>query len=120
MKLENTKLLIVDDEVDLCQVLSWEFEDNGMIVTQANSGNSAIEILKKEEIDIVLTDIKMPEGDGVELLEYIHKNEIKVKAVYLMTGYSDYPKQKLFESGMRKLFKKPVKTEDIIDDIVSI
>lgn len=120
MNLENMKLLIVDDETDLCEVLSWDFEELGVKVIKANSGNSAIEILNKEKIDIVLTDIKMPEGDGVELLEYIYKNISTIKAVYLMTGYSDYPEQKLTEIGMRKLFKKPVRTEDIIEDILTI
>ena len=120
MNIENLKMLIVDDEVDLCQVLSWDFEDAGIIVEQTNGGHNAIEILKKTKFDIVLTDVKMPEGDGIELLDYIYENKIDLKAVYLMTGYSDYPVEKLLEKGMRKLFGKPVETETIIEDLRSM
>ena len=117
MELSKAKLLIVDDEVDLCQVLSWDFEDYELDVTLAYSGNQAIDLLKNGEYDIVLTDIKMPDGDGVELLEYIHKNVDFLKGVYLMTGYSDYPVDKLKELGMIKLFKKPVNTDEILAEI---
>jgi CheY-like chemotaxis protein len=120
MNVENLRMLIVDDEVDLCQVLSWDFEDAGMIVEQTNGGHKAIEILKNSQFDIVLSDVKMPEGDGIELLEYIYENKIDIKAVYLMTGYSDYPIEKLIAKGMRRLFNKPVETEVMIDDIRSI
>ncbi len=74
-------------------------------------------MLKEKEYDIVLTDIKMPDGDGIDLLDYIYEYKVPVKAVYLMTGYSDYPIEKLLEKGMRKLFKKPVETERIIEDL---
>ena len=120
MKLENAKLLIVDDEVDLCQVLSWDFEDQGMDVTLAHGGHKAIDLLKETNFDIVLSDIKMPDGDGIELLDYVYSERIPVKAIYLMTGYSDYPIEKLLEKGMRKLFKKPVETEAIIEDMKNI
>lgn len=120
MELAKAKLMIVDDEVDLCQVLSWDFEDYQMDVTLAYSGNQAIELLKKQEYDIVLTDIKMPDGDGVELLEFIHSSQIKLKGIFLMTGYSDYPVDRLKELGMKKLFKKPVDTEEILTEIKNL
>ena len=62
----------------------------------------------------------MPDGDGIELLDYVFQNKIDLKAIYLMTGYSDYPIEKLAEKGMKKLFKKPVDTESILDDIKSL
>lgn len=113
----NYKILVVDDEVDLCQVLAWDFEDLGLDVTIANGGNEAIETLKNGNFDIVLTDIKMPNGDGLELLDAIRAENVSLKAVYLMTGYSDYPIEKLEEKGMTKLFKKPVDTELIFEEI---
>ena len=120
MELAKAKLLIVDDEVDLCQVLSWDFEDYKMEVTLAYSGNQAIELLKNQQFDILLTDIKMPDGDGVELLEYIHSSAVELKAIFLMTGYSDYPVDRLKELGMNKLFKKPVDTEEILSEIKNL
>lgn len=117
MRLENSKLLIVDDEVDLCQVLAWEFEDHGVDVVMASSGNAAKEELKKNKFDIILSDIKMPNGDGIDLLNYIFDNSINIKAFYFMTGYSDYPEEKLLEKGMTKLFRKPINIDGIVADI---
>jgi len=120
MNLDGTKILIVDDETDLCLVLSWEFEDVGMEVLQANSGNKAIEVLKQNSVDVVLSDIKMPDGDGVVLLEYIKEHSVPIKATYLMTGYSDYPEEELLKKGMTKLLSKPINTNDLIEELKSL
>ena len=116
MSLEGLKLLLVDDEADLCQVLSWDFEDVGIQVTTAYGGNEAIDLLKGNQFDVVLSDIKMPNGDGVELLEYIHKNRVEIKGVFLMTGYSDYPVKDLMEMGLNKLFKKPIEVDELLNE----
>ena len=120
MKLKGLKILLVDDEPDLCHLLSWEFEDVGMIVTKSNSATDAIKNLKKNQFDIVLSDVKMPDGDGIELLEFIYKEKITLKAIYLMTGYSDYPVKNLIDIGLTKLFKKPLEVEEFLSDVEAL
>lgn len=66
---------------------------------------------------MVLSDIKMPKGDGVELLKNISEQSIPVKACFLMTGYADYPEKTLRDLGMTKLFQKPIDTEEVIEYI---
>jgi len=111
------KILIVDDEKELCKVISWDFEDAGFEVIQANGGIEAFKILQDDHFDIVLSDIKMPKGDGVELLRNISELDIKMKAFFLMTGYADYPEKTLKDLGMTKLFQKPIDTDDVIEFI---
>jgi len=117
LSLINKKILIVDDEVDLCQVLSWDFEDAGFTVLIANSGNEALQVIKDNQVDILLSDIKMPNGDGLELLTEIKQNKLSISQIYLMTGYTDYPIEELKALGMKSLFKKPIDTEKIIEEI---
>ena len=52
MSEEKLKILLVDDEVDLCKVAAWDFEDAGFEVTKAHGGIEAFETLQKESIDI--------------------------------------------------------------------
>lgn len=111
------KILIVDDEKELCKVISWDFEDAGFEVIQANGGIEAFKILQEDHFDIVLSDIKMPKGDGVELLRNISEQDINMKAFFLMTGYADYPEKTLKDLGMMKLFQKPIDTDDVIEFI---
>lgn len=115
---KNQKILIVEDEKELCKILSWDFEDAGFDVIQANGGTEALRILQEENFDIVLSDIKMPKGDGVELLKQINKLNISVKAFFLMTGYADYPEKTLKDFGMTRLLQKPIDTETVIDFII--
>ncbi len=111
------KILIVDDEKELCKVISWDFEDAGFEVVQANGGVEAFKILQENDFDMVLSDIKMPKGDGVELITNINDKDILLKACFLMTGYADYPEKALKDLGMTKLFQKPIDTEDVIEYI---
>lgn len=112
---ENTKrILLVDDEVDLCKVAAWDFEYAGFKVTQANSGQEALELLQKEEFDVLISDIKMPNGDGIDLVKKIKLMDIKLKAIYLMTGFISESESILFSLGVTQLFQKPIDTEIII------
>ena len=74
------KLLIVDDEplarIGLSGLIRGNFPDFEIASTAAN-GNEAIEILKKEAFDLIITDIKMPASDGFDILTYIQNTEDK-------------------------------------------
>lgn len=63
------RILVVDDEKDILRALEFILSREGYSVTTAVSGEEAIELLKKEEFDLVLTDLRMPGMDGMEVLE---------------------------------------------------
>ena len=72
--MQNT-ILLVDDESDIREVLSLPLCDLGYRVSEAETGNQALEIFRELQPAIVLTDIKMPGMDGIELLQKIkHEN----------------------------------------------
>lgn len=86
------KLLIVDDEATMrkgiANFMNWEVIDCEVAAT-ASDGLEAIDILKKTPIDIVITDIKMPEADGLEVAKYVYENHPDIKVI-LLTGYADF------------------------------
>ncbi len=85
-KMSNRHLLVVDDEISICEIVSAFLGKNGYTVYQAQSGEQAIEILKEKEIDLVLSDIKMPGMTGVELLKWI-KEYNSFLPVIITTGF---------------------------------
>jgi len=90
MNNRNTKikLLLVDDEEDLREVLGIFLEDIGYEVSSAENGEEALALFKKTMPPIVLTDIKMPGMDGIELLQKI-KLENPDTEVIMITGHGD-------------------------------
>ena len=87
-ELQNLKLLIVDDEMDIANYLSHEFSALGVESSTAYSGNSAFELFCQKEFDIVITDIRMPDGDGLELLKKVKEKKPKTEVI-LISGFSD-------------------------------
>lgn len=68
------KILIVDDEVDLVEMVSFRLEAAGYKVKQAYNGKHCLEVLKTFSPDLILLDIMMPEMDGVHAAKLIHAN----------------------------------------------
>ncbi|HGY11031.1 MAG TPA: response regulator, partial [Desulfobacterales bacterium] len=81
-------ILIVDDEEDIRDVLEIALEDIGYTVFLAENGEKGFEIFKSKRPDIVITDIKMPVMDGIELLSRI-KRENSETEVLMITGHGD-------------------------------
>lgn len=79
-------LLIVDDEQEIGELLSRRFRFLGYLVDVAENGKEALEIMERTKIDIVVSDISMPEMDGIELLRTI-RHQYPMVHVIMMTGY---------------------------------
>ena len=81
-------ILFVDDEKDICDVLSISLSDLGYKVYTAQNGKEALRIITEVSPSIVLTDIRMPEMDGIELLRWI-KSQYPETEVVMVTGHGD-------------------------------
>lgn len=67
----NAKVLIVDDDLSLRKLLVYQINSAGFITAEAGDLKSAMRILEKQEFDVVLTDVHLPDGNGVELIQMI-------------------------------------------------
>lgn len=105
--LKNFTILVVDDETSLREALVFDFNRRGFTVLEASNGRAAFEQVKKSQIDVVLTDVRMPDGDGVELLENVKALYPELPVVMFITGYADISVQESYSKGAEAIFSKP-------------
>lgn len=103
---ETKTILLVDDEHDLRDLLALEFEDLGFRVLQADSGFAGQEMFDEHRPDVILSDIRMPNGDGMDLLKYV-KAKPDSCPVFLITGFADVTEHEALTEGASQLFNKP-------------
>ncbi len=84
--MQTRSIMVVDDEESVRESLEKVLSKAGYDTRAAGSGNEALSLLSKEKVDVVLSDLKMPDGDGVELLKNV-KKKIPDIEVILLTGY---------------------------------
>ncbi|UCD89194.1 MAG: sigma-54-dependent Fis family transcriptional regulator [Desulfobacterales bacterium] len=107
-------ILIVDDEKNYPLILSAVLEEEGFETFTANSGIEALEILKNADVDLVLTDMKMPSMDGMELLEKI-KLEDEDLPVIMMTAHGTVDKAvEAMQKGAYSYILKPFDNDRLI------
>ncbi|MEJ2220888.1 MAG: response regulator, partial [Desulfobacterales bacterium] len=111
----DKKLLLVDDEEGIRKVLGIALSDAGYSVFTAQNGEEALDIFRQEAPPIVLTDIKMPGMDGIELLQKI-KHEKPDTEVIMITGHGD------MDLAIKSLKYQAIDfvTKPINDDILEI
>jgi len=105
------KILLIDDDQTVQSVFSQFLKGLGYEILQAENGKEGMELLKKHQPDLVVTDILMPEMDGLEILLAIRKAEEKVPIIAISGGARnlniDFLQQaKMF--GAKHVFEKPV------------
>jgi two-component system response regulator HydG len=108
------KILIIDDDVDICMLLKRFFERNGYEVKIAFKGMEGLNYVKNEKVDIILTDFRLPDKDGFQMIEAI-KEINKNIPVIVITGYSDVNQAvKVIRLGAYEYVTKPIYPEEIL------
>ena len=116
------RLLIADDEKNIRNgLLSLPWNTIGIQkVYQAENGLEALKILEEKQIDIVISDIKMPGLSGLELAEFVQKNSLDT-AVVLLTGFSEFEyAQKALRNGVLDYMLKPLRPKDILATVLKV
>ncbi|MBI2606688.1 MAG: response regulator [Deltaproteobacteria bacterium] len=115
---KDTTLLVVDDEGDLREAIMSFLKRRGYRVLGAENGREALAILERgEPVDLVLTDVRMPNGDGIELLDRVKKRSHVTPVVILITGYADLTIEEAFDRGADAVFSKPFDRKELLEAI---
>lgn len=116
------KIIIVDDTEEIREVLNVYFSDKGHFCAEACNGTQALQIMNDEKFDMVITDIHMPDMDGITFIEELSKKECSCP-VMLMTGDPIIDsREKAVRIGAQGYIGKPFSFHDIskeFDNILS-
>lgn len=104
---QHSKILIVDDDSEMLDLIAEHFSIFGFKVLKANSGNEAIQALSEHDVNIIISDIHMEEGNGLELLQAVKKNNVFKPNFYFISGFADHNLKEVLSIGADGLFFKP-------------
>ena len=122
MKDVNIKILLVDDEPDILEIISYNLTSQGYTVFTASNGQKAIKKAKKEKPHLIILDVMMPEMDGIEACEQIRKTpELENTLITFLTARGeDYSQVAGFEAGADDYITKPIKPKVLVSKIKSL
>ena len=113
----SKKLLVIDDDVDICALLARFFGKKGYEVSTAGRGAIALELLGKEKFDLVLCDHRLPDTDSLQLLDKMKQLDPSL-AVIIITGYSDVRiAVELIRRGAFDYVVKPLYPDEILNRV---
>jgi two-component system response regulator HydG len=109
------RILIVDDNISICQTLALILRHKGFRVSIAESGPAAIGIIKKKRLGLILMDVKMTPLNGIETLRKI-QTLIDGCVVFMMTAYAvEDLLQEALELGAKGILNKPLDIDKVVD-----
>jgi CheY-like chemotaxis protein len=113
----NIRILLVDDNKEIAEVLGFYFEQTGINYIVADNGKEGLEAIKRDEFDLILLDIAMPEFTGIDVIESLKKEGVlEKKNVVVLTASSHKATiEGLVESGVKEILKKPCSLDELKD-----
>jgi two-component system alkaline phosphatase synthesis response regulator PhoP len=116
------KILVVDDEPDILEFLSYNLEKEGFLVETAENGKQALEKAKKNQPDIVLLDVMMPEMDGIEACRTMREMPQFEHTIiaFLTARTEDYSQIAGFETGADDYISKPIKPRVLVSRLKAL
>lgn len=118
----KNKILLIDDENDILEFLSYNLKKEGYIISTASNGKEGLKIVNKFRPDLIIVDIMMPILDGIEfcsLLRADSKNE-NIIIVFLTARNEDYTQIVALDSGADDFIAKPIKPRLLLSKIKSL
>ena len=119
MKKENIKILLVDDEPDIIEILRFNLEHEGYKICTANDGQEAIKVAAKEYPHLIIMDVMMPNLDGIEACEHLRKDSRFADTIimFLTARGEDYSYVAAFDAGADDYVTKPIKPKVLISKV---
>src|SRR5678815_4808704 len=111
--LRMSNILIVDDEQSYRQLLSLVFEGDGHTIRTASNGREALSVIQADGVDVVISDVKMPDMDGIEMLRGVRETQPDL-GVVLMTAFASVETaREAFKLGADDFIQKPFDVEEL-------
>ena len=122
MKKKEIKILLVDDEQDILEIVGYNLAQEGYQIVTAVNGKEAVQKAKKELPHLIIMDVMMPEMDGMEACENIRKipELSNVIVAFLTARNEDYSQVAGFEAGADDYITKPIKPKVLVSKVKAL
>tara|TARA_B100001063_G_scaffold121468_1_gene113430 strand:- start:2501 stop:3181 length:681 start_codon:yes stop_codon:yes gene_type:complete len=119
MKKEDTKILLVDDEPDIIEIIRFNLEQNGYQISTASDGLEAIKVAEKEIPHLIIMDVMMPNLDGIEACERLRQDDRFSDTIimFLTARGEDYSYVAAFDAGADDYVTKPIKPKVLVSKV---
>lgn len=112
-------ILLVDDQADIREILAFALKENGLRVVEAGGADEALSLFTKEKIDFLITDYLMPQKNGADLVRNLREQGF-IAPVFIITGYSECPRQELMELKVKATIFKPFDPEEVAVQVLAL
>jgi DNA-binding response OmpR family regulator len=119
--MERVKILVVDDEPDIVELVSYNLKKDGFVVASAADGEEALSLIKKNRYDLIILDLMLPGIQGVDLCRMIRSNAATERLpIIMLTAKADESDRVLgLEMGADDYLSKPFSTRELIARVKS-
>ena len=122
MKKKDIKILLVDDEPDILEIVGYNLSNEGYQISTAKNGQEAVSKAKKEQPHLIIMDVMMPEMDGIEACAQIRKiPELSETVITFLTARGeDYSQVAGFDAGADDYITKPIKPKVLVSKVKAL
>jgi two-component system alkaline phosphatase synthesis response regulator PhoP len=122
MKKSDIKILLVDDEPDILEIVGYNLSNEGYKIITAKNGAEGVKKAKKEKPQLIILDVMMPEMDGIEACERIRKiPELSDTIITFLTARGeDYSQVAGFDAGADDYITKPIKPKVLVSKVKAL
>ena len=120
MQFQDATILLVDDEPDLLDIMAEWFHREGARVFVAQHGGEALNLIQQNQVDAVVSDIRMPVMDGLALLRHLKSVHASKPSVIFISGFSDIEPRDAYDLGVEAIMSKPVERKELISVVARI
>ena len=115
--LTGLRILVVDDDECLREILIETLSRYGSIIRVVSSGKDALETLKSENFDVIISDMRMPDGDGLFLANEVAKFKGHKPIFFILSGYNDLTPEQCRDGEIKLILEKPIKMSALAEII---
>ncbi len=122
MENKNIKILVVDDEPDIVEIISYNLKQENYQVFTSDNGNDAINIAYEQKPNLIILDVMMPEMNGIEVCEILRSNKIftNIIIMFLSARGEDFTHLAAYEAGADDYVNKPIKPKLLVSKVKSL
>jgi len=104
---QNANILIADDEPDMREIFAAWLRNLGCTVTEVSDGEEALQALARQKFDALVTDVRMPRLNGIQLVRRLHQSGEYIPVIIFVSGFVDLPLPDAYDLGVEAVLAKP-------------